>query len=130
MRRSNSPGVCCGSRSPCTTTRSSTVTASATRKWQDSERQARSFDLVVGGGKIGQRHRNGDGFLAEVLKRNLQLFASSQRGQLLRCDRAAGVAAPRFAGLDRQVDRLAVIDLEFGAIGQIKSERQLHQGDR
>src|SRR5260370_24440844 len=101
MRRSNSPGVCCGSRSPCTTTRSSTVTASATRKWQDSERQARSFDLVVGGGKIGQRHRNGDGFLAEGLKRNLQLFAISPRGQLLRCELCACVASAAVVGLVR-----------------------------
>ena len=37
-RRSNSPGGCCGSRSPCMTTRSSTATASAPPKWQGNER--------------------------------------------------------------------------------------------
>src|SRR6266576_2875554 len=68
---------------------------------------ARLFYLVVSGGEIGKRHWNGDGFLGEVLKRYLQLLSRFQRGQHLGCDRSAGVAAPVFAGLDLQVDRLA-----------------------
>ena len=95
-----------------------------------NERRGRLLDLVVGGGKVGKRHRNGDGLLAEVLKRHLQLLARFQRGQQIGRDRGAGIAAPRFAGLDLQVDRLAVIDLEFGAGRQIESERQLHERDR
>ena len=31
-------------------------------------RQPELFDLVVGGGEIGQWQRNGDGFLAEILE--------------------------------------------------------------
>jgi hypothetical protein len=37
--------------------------------------ETRLLYLVVGGGKIGQRYRNANGFLAEILKRNLQLLA-------------------------------------------------------
>ena len=45
-------------------------------------------------------------------------------------DRHVGVAAAVFAGLDLQVDGLAVVDLQLGAAGQIEPERQLHQRHR
>ena len=93
-------------------------------------RTAELLDLVVGRGEIRQRHRNGDGFLAEVLERQLQLLSRSHRGQQVGRDRAAGEATAAFAGLDLQVGDLAVIDLEFGAARQIESERQLHRRDR
>src|SRR5580692_8730720 len=49
------------------------------------------FYLVVGGGKIGQRHRNGDGFLAKILKRQPQLLARFKRGQHIGSDRGSGI---------------------------------------
>src|SRR5258707_14242734 len=80
-------------------------------KWQDGENRARLLYLVVSGGKIGKRHWNGHGFLGEVLKRHLQLLSRFQGRQQLGRDRGAGVAASVFAGLDLQIDRVAVIDL-------------------
>src|SRR3979490_3280430 len=74
------------------------------------------FDLVVSGGKIGELHRNGDGFFAEILERYLQLLSRLQGCQLLGRDRDAGVATARLAGLDLQAGCLAVIDLDFGTI--------------
>ena len=108
-------GGCCGSRSPCMTTRSST--GRWRRPGADGESEAKQperkesvdcfvasllamtesgalrepkpglFDLVVRCGKIDQRQGNRDGFLLKVLERHLQLLARLQRGQHVRRDR-------------------------------------------
>ena len=45
-------------------------------------------------------------------------------------DRQVGVAAALLAGLDLQIDDLALVDLQLGAGRQVEPERQLHQRDR
>src|SRR5580698_7157491 len=99
-------------------------------KWRHSTGKTGLLDLVVGCGKVVERQRDCDGFLREVLKTDLELLARSQRIQRLRRDRYARIAAPVFAGLDRKVGALAVIDLKFCAHLQIEPKRQLHERDR
>ena len=68
--------------------------------------------------------------LARFWNDHLELLAGSQRRQHVRRDRRVGVTAALLAGLDLQVDQLAVIDLHFCTGGKVEAERQLHQGDR
>jgi hypothetical protein len=63
------------SLSSCTTTRSSTATPSATRRWRGGERAKELLDLVVGRREIAQRHRDRDRFLGHVLEGDLELLA-------------------------------------------------------
>src|SRR5256885_3096745 len=64
---------------------------------QNSPTTVQLFDLVVSGGVVGERHWNSDGFLAEILKRHLQLLTRSQSCQQVGGDRSACIAASRFA---------------------------------
>src|SRR5947209_14056571 len=96
---------------------------------QNSPTTVQLFDLVVSGGVVGERHWNSDGFLAEILKRHLQLLTRSQSCQQVGGDRSACIAASRFAGLDLHVENLALIYLELCAARKIESKRQLHQCD-
>src|SRR3954464_10717879 len=104
MRRSNSKDGSRASLSSCTTTRSSTATPSATRRWRGSERAKELLDLVVGRREIAERHRDRDRFLGHVLEGDLELFARPQGRKQVRCDRRRGVAAAVLAGLDWEID--------------------------
>ena len=64
-----------------------------------------SLDLLVGRREVGQRHRDRDGFLVQVLESDLELLAGFQRREKLRRDRRIGIAAAVLAGLDLQIDR-------------------------
>ena len=64
------------------------------RLYRHQGRLARLLDLVVGRGEIGQRDRNGDGFLAEVLERDFQLLARFQGGQQVGRDRRSRRSSP------------------------------------
>src|SRR5690349_6628472 len=86
-----------------------------------------SLDLVICRGEIGERHRDCDDFLVQVLEGDLELLAGPKSGQQLGRDRHVGVAAAVLAGLDRKIDRLAVVDLELRACRQVEAERQLYQ---
>src|SRR4051812_21333608 len=114
MRRSNSKDGSRASLSSCTTTRSSAAaTPSATRRWRGSERAKELLDLVVGRREIAQRHRDRDGFLGHVLEGDLELLARPQGRKQVWRDRRRCVAAAVLAGLDWEIDRLAVVDLEL-----------------
>src|SRR5436190_8347141 len=104
--------------------------ASALWRNQNRPTTVQLFDLVVSGGVVGERHWNSDGFLAEILKRHLQLLTRSQSCQQVGGDRSACIAASRFAGLDLHVENLALVYLELCAARKIESKRQLHQCDR
>src|SRR5579863_9220886 len=78
-----------------------------------------SLDLVVGGGKVVERQRDRDGFLRKVLEHDLELFPRPERVQRFRRDRKTCVTAAVLAGLNRQIDALAVIDLKLRASLQI-----------
>jgi len=104
--------------------------ASGTAEMADNEKRAGLLYLVVSGGKSA----SGIGMVMVSLARfettPSAAFPISGRQQARARSAWLGVAAPVFAGLDLQVDRVAVIDLQFGAGRQVKSERQLHQRDR
>ena len=77
------------------------------------------LDLLIRRAKIRQRHRDGDGLLGHILERDLQLLAGFQRGQHVGRNLQIGVAAARLAGLDLQVGRFAVVDLNFAPAGRL-----------
>src|SRR5437763_10102874 len=93
---------------------------------QNRPKTVQLFDLVVSGGVVGERHWNSDGFLAEVLKRHLQLLTRSQSCQKVGGDRSACIAASRFAVLDLNVENLVLFYLVDCDALKVASLRHLH----